>query len=50
MYRENKPRPPGGHVFWRIQMAWTILVEGHQRNIAVKLYWNQSSDFRQEDF
>ena len=26
IYRENKPHPPGGHVFWWIQMAWTILV------------------------
>ena len=48
IYRENKP--PGGHVFWWIQMAWTILVEDHQRNIPAKLYGNQSSGFRQEDF
>ena len=26
-------------------MAWKILVEGHQRNIAAKLYWNRSSGF-----
>ena len=48
---EEKLAPtPGGHVFWRIQMAWTILVEDHQRNISAKLYWNRSSDFWQEDF
>ena len=40
----------GGHVFWRIQMSWTILVEDHQRNIFAKLYWNRSSGFGQEDF
>ena len=42
--------PPGGHGFWGIQMAWTIFIEDHQRNISAKLYWNQSSDFGQEDF
>ena len=42
--------PPGGHVFWRIQKAWTILVEDHQRNISAKLYWNRSSGFWQDDF
>ena len=47
---ENKPRPPGGHVFWRIRMAWTILVVDHQRNISAKLYRNRSSGFWQEDF
>ena len=26
-------KPPGGHVFWRIMRAWTILVEGQQSNI-----------------
>ena len=31
-------------------MAWTILVEGHQRNISAKLYGNWSSGFWQEDF
>ena len=31
-------------------MAWTILVEDHQRNISLKLYWNWSSGFWQEDF
>ena len=31
-------------------MAWTILVEDHQRNISAKLYWNRSSGFWQEDF
>ena len=41
---------PGGHVFWRIQMARTILVEDHQSNISAKLYGNQSSGFWQEDF
>ena len=43
-------RPPSGHVFWRIKIAWTILEEGHQRNIPAKLYWNQSIGFWQEDF
>ena len=42
--------PPGGHVFWRIWMAWTVLVEDHQRNISAKFYWNRSSGFWQEDF
>ena len=36
--------------FWQIQMAWTILVEDHQRNISAKLYGNWSSGFGQEDF
>ena len=31
-------------------MGWTILVEGHQRNISAKLYWHWSSGFWQEDF
>ena len=31
-------------------MAWTILVEDHQRNISAKLYGNQSSGIEQEDF
>ena len=30
--------------------AWTILVEGHQRNIPAKLYRNLSISFWQEDF
>ena len=30
--------------------AWTILIEGYQRNISTKLYWNQSSGFWREDF
>ena len=29
---------PGGHVFWRIQMSWTILVEDHHRNIFLQNY------------
>ena len=44
------PAPTGGYVFWRIQMAWTILVEDHQRNIFAKLYGNRSSGFWQKDF
>ena len=36
--------------FWRIQMARTILVEDHQRNISATLYGNRSSDFGQEYF
>ena len=31
-------------------MAWTILVQNHQRNISAKLYSNWSSGFWQEDF
>ena len=50
MYKENKPHPPGGHVFRQIQMAWTILQQDHQRNISAKSYGNRSSGFRQEDF
>ena len=30
-------------------MAWTILVEDHQRNISAKLYWNRSSGFWRTD-
>ena len=46
-----RPGPgPGGHVFWQIQMAWTILVEDYQRNISAKLYWKRSNGFCQEDF
>ena len=30
--------------------SWTNLVEGHQRNIPAKLYWNLFSGFWQEDF
>ena len=41
---------PGGIIFWRIQIAWTILVEDHQSNISAKLYWNRSSGFWQEGF
>ena len=41
---------PGDYFFWQIQMAWTILVEDHQRNISAKLYGNLSSGFWQEDF
>ena len=44
------PPPPGGHVFWQIMMAWTILVESHIRNIPAKLYCNQSSGFWLKDF
>ena len=40
---------PGGHVFWRIMMAWTTLKEGYIRNISAMLYWNQSICFWQED-
>ena len=44
------PCPLAAMFFWPIMMAWTILVEGHQRNIPAKLYWNQSIGFWQEDF
>ena len=47
---ENKPRPPGGHVFWRIMRAWTILVQGHQSNIPAKLQWTRPNGFLREDF
>ena len=36
--------------FWRIQIAWTILVQDNQRNISAELYGNRSNGFRQEDF
>ena len=36
---------PNGHFFWRIMTAWTNLVEGHQRNIPAKLYWNRFSGY-----
>ena len=48
--RENKPRPLATMFFWLIEMARTILVEDHQRNISAKLYGNRSSGFWQEDF
>ena len=41
---------PSGHVFQRIMTAWTILEEGHQRNIPAILNWNQSRGFCLEDF
>ena len=49
------PPPPNnhpyeGHVFWHVMMAWTILVEGHQRNSSAKLHWNWSSGLWQEGF
>ena len=44
------PPPLAAMFFGRIQMAWTILVEDHQRNISAKLYVNRSSGFWQEDF
>ena len=47
---ENKPHPPGGHVFWRIMKAWTILVEGHKSNIPAKLHSTRSNGFLKEDF
>ena len=50
IHSENKPRPLAAMFFWQIQMAWTILVQDHQRNISAKLYGNQSSGFGQEDF
>ena len=50
MYREIKPHPPNGHVFWQIMTAWINLVEGHQRKNPAKLYWNGFSGFWQEDF
>ena len=31
-------------------MAWTILVEDHQRNIFAKLYWNRSSGLDKKIF
>ena len=37
-------------MFWRIQTAWTILVEDHQKNISAKLYGNRSSVLGQDDF
>ena len=50
---KNKPRPPpapGGHGFWHIMKAWTILVEGYQSNIPAKLHWTRSNCFLREDF
>ena len=48
--KKKSPTPPGGHGFWRIMTAWTILVESYKRNIPAVLYWNRSSGFWQEDF
>ena len=42
--------PPSGHVFWQIMLAWTILVEGYQRNIPAKLYLNRFIGFWEENF
>ena len=36
---------PGGHAFWRIMKAWTILDEGHQSSIPAKLHWTRSNGF-----
>ena len=41
---------PGGHIFWDIKILWTTFVEVHQRIIPVKLFWNQTSSFAEEDF
>ena len=48
--KKKKSHPPGGHGFWRIMTAWTILVESYKRNIPAVLYWNRSIGFWQEDF
>ena len=40
----------GGHVFWQIMTAWTILIEDYKRNIPAVLYWNWSSGVWQEAF
>ena len=52
IYIKNKlrPTPLGGHVFWNIIKAWTILVEGHQSSIPAKLHWIRSNGFLQGDF
>ena len=50
MYRENKPHILAAMFFWRIMIAWTILVEGHQNNIPAKQYYNQSGGIWQEEF
>ena len=36
--RQNSPAPPGGHVFWPINMDWRNLIEGHQRNISTNYF------------
>ena len=37
-YKENKLRPPGGHVFERIRIHWTVLKEGQKLFIAFTKY------------
>ena len=47
----NKLLSVAAMFFWQINTAWTILVrEGYQETISAKLYWNESSDFWQEEF
>ena len=49
IYKENWPTP-GGHDFLNIIILWTSLVEVYQRIISVKLFWNWTISFREEDF
>ena len=42
--------PPGGHVFWSINMAWRNLIEGHPRNLSTTLFENRPDTFGEEDF
>ena len=44
------PAPHGSHAFRRIKISGTILEKGNPRNIAVKLFQNQTRGFREEDF
>ena len=38
------------HIYKQIKILQTVFEKGHQRNIAVKLFQNLTSSFREEDF
>ena len=38
----------GGHLVQRSGTVWAVLVEGHLRNIPVKLFQNLSTDLAEE--
>ena len=40
---------PGGHVFRNILIILTTFIEGPPKNILLKLFWNLTSGFWQED-
>ena len=49
-YSKKKSPVHGGHVFRWLKVLPTIFEKGHPRNNPVKLFQNQTSGFRGEDF